>query len=240
MTPRSAPPSPVPSHRPRVLITSGPGSEPIDAVRRITNHSTGELGARLAAVFAERGCEVICLEGRGATHAWDPGLVDRRLFLTNDDLLSALSTLAQEGPAPTLVLHAAALCDYRVARIEDADGAAVGGGKLDSRAGGLRLHLEPAIKVISRLRALFPASLLVGWKYETEGSAERAIARGEAQLAANDTDACVVNGPALGPGFALITPRGDLVAAPTREALATELAAWLARTPARAAALSLP
>lgn len=223
-----------------MIITSGPGSEPIDAVRRITNHSTGELGARLAADFAARGFEVICLEGRGATHAWAPALVDLRSFLTNEDLLSALSALARETPAPALLLHAAALCDYRVARIEDADGAAVRGGKLDSRAGGLRLHLEPAIKVISRLRALFPSTLLVGWKYETEGSAERAIARGQEQLAANDTDACVVNGPALGPGFALITPQGDLVPAATRTALATELAAWLARTPARGAALSLP
>jgi phosphopantothenoylcysteine synthetase/decarboxylase len=47
----------------KVIVTCGPGYEPIDQVRRITNFSTGELGVRLCNELARAGFEVFCLKG---------------------------------------------------------------------------------------------------------------------------------------------------------------------------------
>ena len=48
----------------RVIITAGPTSEPIDQVRRLTNHSTGSLGSQLAERCREEGYEVVMLRSR--------------------------------------------------------------------------------------------------------------------------------------------------------------------------------
>jgi phosphopantothenoylcysteine synthetase/decarboxylase len=40
----------------KILITAGPTSEKIDAVRRITNRATGRLGALIAEAFCDGTC----------------------------------------------------------------------------------------------------------------------------------------------------------------------------------------
>ena len=50
------------------IVTAGPTYEPIDQVRRLTNHSTGQLGTGLAKRLADDGHEVTLLRGRSATH----------------------------------------------------------------------------------------------------------------------------------------------------------------------------
>ena len=64
----------------KILITTGPAYAPIDEVRRITNFSTGELGALLATAAAEAGHQVICARGQGATHPAPPSPVITESF----------------------------------------------------------------------------------------------------------------------------------------------------------------
>lgn len=52
-----------PFHGKRVLITAGPTHEPIDDVRFIGNHSSGQMGFALAAVLAEEGAQVKLVVG---------------------------------------------------------------------------------------------------------------------------------------------------------------------------------
>ena len=47
----------------KVLVTCGPTWVPIDAVRVISNHSTGEMGRLIAAAFVKAGAKVRVLEG---------------------------------------------------------------------------------------------------------------------------------------------------------------------------------
>ena len=54
------------------IVTAGPTYEPIDQVRRLTNHSTGQLGTGLAKRLAADGHEVTLLRGRAATHTEMP------------------------------------------------------------------------------------------------------------------------------------------------------------------------
>ncbi|HSH96256.1 MAG TPA: phosphopantothenoylcysteine decarboxylase [Roseimicrobium sp.] len=190
-----------------IIVTCGPGFEPLDEVRRLTNFSTGELGVRLSEALSAAGHHVICLKGSGATYR-DPGAACIvRHFDTNDDLLAALKQESVSNPVDA-VFHVAALCDYKVARIEDDAGAAMNSPKIASRAGNLHLTLEPATKVIAQLRPLFPKAWLVGWKYELAGTRDEAMSKALKQLAENHTDACVLNGRAWGTGFALCQKNG--------------------------------
>ena len=202
---------------PLACITCGPAFEPLDNVRRITNSSTGELGAVLAEACLRAGWDVVCFRGEASTFP-PPAGVDVRPFSTNGSLAAALRSL--ERP-PALVLHAAALCDFVLESIEGADGAA----KLDSRSGPIRLTLRPAEKILPRIRTWFPDSRIIGWKFELDGMREQAIARASAQILEARTDACVVNGAAYGPGFALLAPGHPPLHFPDKPALAGHLAA---------------
>src|SRR6201996_9636755 len=73
----------------RVVVTCGPSYEPIDEVRRITNFSTGELGALLAGQLVKAGCEVVCYRGVGATTQQKMTGVKVVPFGTNQHLQSA-------------------------------------------------------------------------------------------------------------------------------------------------------
>lgn len=190
-----------------VLITTGPAWEPLDGMRRLTNASTGRLGSLLTDAFAGAGHQVVLLRGEGSTAPLPqgPGPFEVRTFGTNDDLAKALETLAARGRVDA-VLHAAALCDFRVATVRNADGTDVRGAKIPSRGGNLFLELEPATKVLPSLRKWFPDALLVGWKYELAGTRDDALRAVWRQLAEADTDACVVNGNAWGTGFAVCEP----------------------------------
>ena len=46
-----------------MLITAGPTQEPLDAVRYITNRSSGKMGYALAEEAAARGARVILVSG---------------------------------------------------------------------------------------------------------------------------------------------------------------------------------
>jgi len=195
----------------RIEITCGPSYEPIDQVRRITNSSTGKLGIALANRLSGAGWPVLCLKGVGATCA-EPlrPAVEAIPFTTNADLLDHLAAIPDRETIRA-VLHAAALCDFRVRSAATATGDATSSAKISSGQGRLTLVLEPAPKVIARLRPLFPQSRIVGWKYELEGSRLEAIEKGRRQIAENQTNACVVNGAAYGEGYGIVTAAAEEV-----------------------------
>jgi phosphopantothenoylcysteine synthetase/decarboxylase len=178
------------------LVTCGPAYEPIDEVRRITNQSTGELGSLLAEALARANFEVLCLRGEMAVYP-NPREVNVMPFTTNASLLGLLERLPTQ---PAAVFHAAALCDFLVHEIEGSNRER----KIPSSVAEVRLILRPAEKLLPRLRALFPQAIIVGWKYELDGSREEAVARARGQLDSAHTDACVVNGTSYGAGFGFL------------------------------------
>jgi phosphopantothenate---cysteine ligase (CTP) len=118
-------------------------------------------------------------------------------FTTNASLLALLERLPMQ---PAAVFHAAALGDFLVHEIEGSDRVR----KISSSVSELRLILRPAEKLLPRLRSLFPQAIIVGWKYELDGSREDATARALEQLDSAHTNACVVNGTSYGVGFGFL------------------------------------
>jgi phosphopantothenoylcysteine synthetase/decarboxylase len=186
----------------RIVITGGPSSEPIDGVRLITNQSTGELAIHLAREFREAGNDVELFLGRRSIFRDSPA----QFFDTNEHLERLLIGIADREKVHA-VLHAAALADFKVAEIL-VEGEKQSVAKISSASAAIQLRLVPKSKLIARLRQLFPGAFIVGWKFELDGSRAEVIAKGVQQIAANGTNACVVNGSAFGPGFGYCDQNG--------------------------------
>ena len=186
---------------PLAVVTCGPAYEPIDEVRRITNQSTGELGSLLSETLAGANFEVLCLRGEMAVYP-SPRDVKVLPFTTNASLLTLLERLLAQ---PAAVFHVAALSDFRVHQIEGSAGER----KIPSNVSELRLVLRPAEKLLPRLRQLFPQAVIVGWKYELDGSREDAASRALVQIDSAQTDACVINGTSYGAGFGFVARHSE-------------------------------
>ena len=188
----------------RCLVTAGPTYEPIDQVRRLTNFSTGRLGATLASLFAEAGHEVVLLRGYYATVRVCDHRVELVEYSSTSDLNEKLSGLAPHADA---VFHAAAVSDFRVKRVfQRVQGQEVElkDGKIPTSKDNLFAEFEPTRKILPGLRNLFPQAYLVGWKYEVDGDRAASVKKGREQLSVSQTDACVINGPSYGAGFGLL------------------------------------
>ena len=192
----------------RCIVTAGPTYEPIDQVRRLTNHSTGRLGTGLAKRLAADGHEVILLRGIMATYTESIESLDTRIFTTTDDLAEKLKQLAEESPNTLAVFHAAAVSDFCAGSVfqRKSNGKLipVNNGKLSTRDGKLLLELCPTQKIISKLRSWYKKAQIFGWKYEVDGNRLATIGPAKRQIDENETNACIINGTAYGDGFGLL------------------------------------
>jgi len=94
----------------RVLVTAAGTSEPIDAVRAITNRSSGKMGFAIAAEAQRRGAEVVLVAG--ATHLPTPFGVRRIDVGTALEMRDAVLAEFEEA---SIVIKAAAVADFRPA-----------------------------------------------------------------------------------------------------------------------------
>ncbi|MEP9411478.1 MAG: hypothetical protein HRF42_08745, partial [Candidatus Brocadia sp.] len=102
----------------RILITSGPTRGYIDAVRYISNKSTGKLGAVIATEFLKSGASVTFTHGTGSslpdTSLLEKGNVSRLTLIeteTIDDLLTTIQEKLKNKPFDAII-HAMAVLDY--------------------------------------------------------------------------------------------------------------------------------
>ena len=215
----------------RCFVTAGPTWEPLDRARRLTNFSTGRLGGELANALLMAGHEVELFLSETAIWRQPLAALTLHSFSTTASLASAIESRAT--PEPVAFFHAAAVSDFqagaRVQRGPDGVLIPVREGKPQTDRGPLWVELQPTPKILPRLRTWFPQGTIVGWKYEVDGTREEAVAKGRRQLEAAGSQACVVNGPAYGEGFAVVVPERPLQEVPTRDALFSTLLGLLER-----------
>lgn len=92
----------------RVIVTAGGTAEPIDAVRSITNRSSGKMGFAIAAEAADRGAEVVLIAG--VTQLATPFGVER---IDAPSALEMRDAVLGEFEAASIVIKAAAVADFR-------------------------------------------------------------------------------------------------------------------------------
>ena len=194
----------------RCIVTAGPTYEPLDKVRRLTNFSSGRLGSELADFLTAHGHDVTLLIGEQATFHGECKVHTVETFSTTTDLSERLRR--RGGDSVDAVFHAAAVSDFKFGKIwvrsAQGDLTEMQSGKVSTRQGTLLAELLPTPKVIAELRPWFPKARLVGWKFEVDGDRLTVVGQAEKQIAECRTDACVANGPAYGPGFALVRAGG--------------------------------
>lgn len=96
----------------RILITAGGTSEPIDRVRAITNHSTGKLGAAIAAAFLQYPQAVIdYVTTKQAVNPVEDSRIRLHYIESTADLLATLQLLLEQT-AYTAVIHSMAVSDF--------------------------------------------------------------------------------------------------------------------------------
>lgn len=167
----------------KILITSGATREPIDAVRFISNLSTGATGATLADALQRRGHTVTLLHG--LTAARPARSVRLEEFSSAADLCSRLRRHLAPGRFDAVIM-AAAVADYRPRRVH--------AGKISSTAANLTLKLARNAKLLPRLKRLSPKPLcVVGFKLTAGASAAARVRAVSAQFAAGGVDLVVHN-----------------------------------------------
>jgi phosphopantothenoylcysteine decarboxylase/phosphopantothenate--cysteine ligase len=137
-----------------VLVTAGPTREPIDAVRFLSNRSSGRMGYALAEAAARRGARVTLVSGPTALHP--PAEVERVGVETAAEMAAAVE---ERFESAHVVIKAAAVADFRVA------GAAAG--KVKKGAAARTLELEPNPDILLGLGSRKGDRILVGFAAET-------------------------------------------------------------------------
>ncbi|MEO8744839.1 MAG: bifunctional phosphopantothenoylcysteine decarboxylase/phosphopantothenate--cysteine ligase CoaBC [Candidatus Dormiibacterota bacterium] len=94
----------------RVIVSAGGTREPVDAVRFISNYSSGKMGNALAAAAAERGAHVTLVTTANPPEHHG---VEVRQVATADEMLAELRSVIKGAD---LLLMAAAVADFRAAR----------------------------------------------------------------------------------------------------------------------------
>ncbi len=159
-----------------VLITAGGTREPIDPVRYVGNRSSGKMGYALAAKARRRGARVLLVSAPTALEA--PAGCELLSVITVEEMRSAV---LDRLPEASLVIMAAAVSDYRVARPASE--------KL-RRKGPLTLELEPTEDILREIvERRASGTTVIGFAAETE----QVLDNGRAKLERKGVDALVVN-----------------------------------------------
>lgn len=160
----------------RVVVTAGPTVEDIDAVRFVSNRSSGRMGYRVAEAARDRGADVVLVTGPGTLP--EP----RGLEVVRVRSAAQMAQAVEEKAAGAqVVVMAAAVSDYRPE--------AAAPHKIKKQEGPLTLTLVRTPDILASLGARKNGRFLVGFAAETDDV--RAHARGK--LAAKNLDLIVAN-----------------------------------------------
>ena len=121
-----------------ILITAGPTREPIDAVRYLSNRSSGRMGIAIAEAAIQAGHEVTLLLGP----VGDVRLHEEILLLRFETCDELQKLLLEHWSAHDLLIMAAAVADYRPAQWHD--------GKIE-RGKDIMLHLSPTPDLVKQM-----------------------------------------------------------------------------------------
>lgn len=161
-----------------LLVTAGPTEEPLDAVRYLSNRSSGKMGYALAEAGRRRGAHVILVSG--PTHVEPPSGIQLERVRTADEMASIVLAHLDEA---SVVLMAAAVADFQPALLRMR--------KIKKREAPPALKLTLTQDILGEIARRRRANqLVVGFAAETdrvlENSAQKLKAKHLDLMVAND------------------------------------------------------
>jgi phosphopantothenoylcysteine decarboxylase/phosphopantothenate--cysteine ligase len=139
----------------RVLVTAGPTYEAIDAVRGITNASSGKMGYAVARAALAAGADVTLISGPVCLQA--PAAARLINVVSARDMLAAVKN---EVSCTDIFVSVAAVADYRAATVSKQ--------KIKKTGDGLTLKLTPNPDILEYVANLTQPPFCVGFAAETE------------------------------------------------------------------------
>lgn len=162
----------------RLLVTAGPTAEDIDAVRYITNRSTGRMGLEVAMAAMARGWPTLLI--LGPTHLTPPDGIDVIRIRSAAEMKTAvLENLTNFD----ILVMTAAVADYTPAEPIK--------GKLKKTSGDLTLRLKRTADILAEvaMHPSRPGKIIAGFSL----GASMELDEGWRKLRSKDLDLIVVN-----------------------------------------------
>jgi len=145
----------------KVLITAGPTYEPIDAVRGITNRSSGKMGYAIAQAALEMGAQVTLVSGPTALL---PPAAARVVNIGS--AAEMFEAVKQNAATSDMFISVAAVADYRAAQPSEQ--------KIKKSDTALTLELIPNPDILAHVASLPKPPFCVGFAAESEKLREHA------------------------------------------------------------------
>lgn len=152
----------------KILITAGPTYEQIDAVRGITNRSSGKMGYAVAKAALELGAEVTMISGPTALLC--PHGIALKNVTSAAEMFSAVQELVADAD---IFIGVAAVADYRVAQPVEH--------KIKKSASTLTLELIPNPDILGYVAGLPSPPFCVGFAAESQNLREYAETKRKAK-----------------------------------------------------------
>jgi phosphopantothenoylcysteine decarboxylase/phosphopantothenate--cysteine ligase len=189
----------------QVLVTAGPTREPLDAVRFLSNYSSGKMGYALAEEAKKRGARVTLISG--PTKLEPPQGVNLISVQTAEEMFNAVK---ENFAVADVVIMAAAVADFRPRWVTS--------GKIKKESADLLLELERTPDILAYLGQHKSNQILVGFAAETEDL----LVNAREKLARKNLDMIVANDlTEEGAGFdvdtnvaTILFPEGEAVELP--------------------------
>lgn len=145
----------------RLLVTAGPTREHIDAVRFVSNRSSGKMGYALAEAARRRGADVVLVTG--PTNLEPPRGVKVVRVESASEMRDAVM---EEFAEADVVIKAAAVSDYAPTRTLP--------GKMKKTDANLEIALARTVDILAEMGKVKGSRILVGFAAETDDLLENA------------------------------------------------------------------
>jgi len=147
----------------RVVVTAGPTREAFDAVRVLTNPSSGLMGYEIARRAARRGAEVTLVTGAAAEPTPPATGVEVRRVRTAAEMFEATAEAFKRADA---LVMAAAVSDYRFSDTH--------AHKVKKDSAEMKVTLVPTVDILSEITKKKGDKLVVGFAAESDNLLENA------------------------------------------------------------------
>lgn len=181
----------------KILVTAGPTRQPIDAVRYLSNYSTGKMGFEIARAAYLRGAEVVLITG--------PSALQHRKGITRIDVETGeqmLDAVKLNMKGIKAAVMSAAVSDYKPKNVKE--------NKLKKEETGKEFNLElvKTTDILGYLGKNKKGFKLAGFALETDNGIENA----KKKLKSKNLDLIVLNNPKVeGAGFGTDTNVAALI-----------------------------
>ncbi len=160
----------------KIVITAGPTIEQIDAVRYISNFSSGKMGYAIAQSAQEMGAEVVLISGP-TSFIRASGIKIENISSAND----MLNKVFEHIDKTDVFISCAAVADYTpVVKNQN---------KIKKQQNNIQLELKPTVDILKEITKMKSKPFVVGFAAETDNVLEY----GQKKLIDKNLDMVVVN-----------------------------------------------